>query len=139
MSIQPITPVPILTQMSRIYSWCTLPTCLRIHGSSAWSSWEPQMQGSQHFPISCWAVKYATDISSQPLHLPFNTLFSVYGCFACKYVYCLCAWYPQKPEKGARSSETGVTISCEPPLRNWELNLGPLEEKVVLLSTELSL
>ncbi|XP_028615127.1 GTPase Era, mitochondrial isoform X2 [Grammomys surdaster] len=45
------------TEMSRIYSWSILLTCLRIHGSSEWSSWEPQMQGSQRFPISCWAVR----------------------------------------------------------------------------------
>ncbi|XP_058416218.1 GTPase Era, mitochondrial isoform X3 [Diceros bicornis minor] len=43
--------------MSRISSWFITPTCLRTPGSYEWSSWVPQMQGSQHSPTSCWAEK----------------------------------------------------------------------------------
>jgi hypothetical protein len=38
-----------------------------------------------------------------------------------------------------RSPETGVTDSCELPCWCWELNLDPLEEQPVLLTTEPSL
>jgi hypothetical protein len=32
-----------------------------------------------------------------------------------------------------------MTDGCEPPCGCWELNLGPLEEQTVLLTTETSL
>ena len=32
-----------------------------------------------------------------------------------------------------------ITDGCEPPCGCWELNLGPLEEQAVLLTTEPSL
>ena len=35
--------------------------------------------------------------------------------------------------------ETGVTDSCELSYGCWELNLGPLEEQLVLLTAEPSL
>jgi len=44
---------------------------------------------------------------------------------------CLC--------EGADYSETGIPDSCELPCGCWELNLDPLEEQSVLLSTEPSL
>lgn len=51
-------------------------------------------------------------------------------------VHYLCSWCPWRPEKGARSFGTGVTISCEPPPRGyWETNLGHLEEQPMLLTT----
>jgi hypothetical protein len=44
---------------------------------------------------------------------------------------CLC--------EGVRSPETGVIDSCELPCGYWELNPGPLEEQVVLLTDKTSL
>jgi hypothetical protein len=44
---------------------------------------------------------------------------------------CLC--------KGSRSSGTGVTDCCELPCGCWELNLDPLEEQPLPLTTEPSL
>jgi hypothetical protein len=44
---------------------------------------------------------------------------------------CLC--------EGVRSSENGVTDGCELPCECWELNSGPLEELLVLLTAEVSL
>ena len=38
--------------------------------------------------------------------------------------------------EGVRSPGTGVTDSCELPCGCWELNLGPLQEQHVLLTTE---
>jgi hypothetical protein len=40
---------------------------------------------------------------------------------------------------GVGSPGTEVTDSCEPPCGYWELNLGPLEEQPVFLTTESSL
>ena len=50
--------------------------------------------------------------------------------WVCLHVY-LC--------EGVRSPGTGVTDSCELQCRCWELNLGPLEEQLVLLTVEPSL
>ena len=59
---------------------------------------------------------------------------------ACMSVYHLHAWYPQRPEDGFRSPETGVAGACELlPYGCWKLNLGPLEEQTVLLTTKLAL
>jgi hypothetical protein len=44
---------------------------------------------------------------------------------------CLC--------EGVRYPRIGVTDSCELSIGWWELNLGPLEEQPVLLTTEPSL
>ena len=38
--------------------------------------------------------------------------------------------------EGIRSPATGYLDSCELPCGCWELNLGPLEEQSVLLTTE---
>jgi hypothetical protein len=57
---------------------------------------------------------------------------------ACMSLYYICDWYPQRPEEGVRSPGIGVTDGCEPPCGYWELNLGPLEQSV-LLTTEPSL
>ena len=46
---------------------------------------------------------------------------------------------PQRPEEGVRSPGTGITEGCELPRGYWELNLGPLEEQPVYLTTEPSL
>jgi hypothetical protein len=40
-----------------------------------------------------------------------------------------------KPEEGIGA----ITDGCEPPYGCWELNSGPLEEQLVLLTTEPSL
>lgn len=49
----------------------------------------------------------------------------------CMLVHYLYAWYPRRPE-GIGSSGT----SYEPPTGFRESNLGPLEDKPVLLTTE---
>jgi hypothetical protein len=56
-------------------------------------------------------------------------------CFACMYV-CKHVESHVIQGKGIGSSGTGVTDGCEPPCGSWELNLGALEERHVLLSTE---
>lgn len=49
-------------------------------------------------------------------------------------VYCMYAWYQQKPEEGMESPETRVTDGAT--LCVLESNPGPLEVRLVLLSTE---
>jgi hypothetical protein len=49
-------------------------------------------------------------------------------CFASMYV-CI---------ENVGSPGTGVRDSCDLPCKCWELNLGPLEEQTVLLTTESS-
>ena len=73
------------------------------------------------------------------LHL-FN-LFYVYECFAYMYVCVPCVYMipPRRPEKDIKYPGTGVTDNCEPPCGCWELNLGPLQEQQVLLTSEWSL
>ena len=44
-------------------------------------------------------------------------------------------WCPQKGRKVVRSPGTRVTNSCGLPWDCWELNMGPLEEQAVLLTT----
>lgn len=47
---------------------------------------------------------------------------------------CSCPWVL---EGGIQFPEAGVAGSCEPPdVSSWELNLGPLEDKDMLLATE---
>lgn len=46
---------------------------------------------------------------------------------------------PQNPEEGVRCPGTGVTDSCEPPCRSWEVNPGPPQEQPGVLTTEPSL
>lgn len=60
-------------------------------------------------------------------------------CMSCAGMYvCLstCMQSPQRPAEGIRSPGTGVTDGYKPPCVFWELNLGPLEEQWVLLTTE---
>jgi hypothetical protein len=45
---------------------------------------------------------------------------------ACVFAHQMCAWWPQRSEKGVESPGNRVTDDCEPPSRCWELNLGPL-------------
>lgn len=56
----------------------------------------------------------------------------------CQHV-CLCITFMPScslsPEKGIISREAGVTDGCEPQ-ECWELNLGPVEEQVVLSTTK---
>lgn len=44
-------------------------------------------------------------------------------------------WCPQKGRKVVRSPGTRVTNSCGLPWDCWELNMGPLGEQAVLLTT----
>lgn len=55
---------------------------------------------------------------------------------ACISVYHMHAWCPQRSEEGIRSPGTGVPDNCELPCGCWDLNLGSLEEKPVLLAAE---
>ena len=55
---------------------------------------------------------------------------------ACMHVHYLCAWCLQRPKESVRSLGTRVTDGCDPPNSCWELNLGPMEKKPVLLTTE---
>lgn len=74
-------------------------------------------------------------------------LFLVYTfkIFMCLHVFlpvCICttdAWYPWRPEEGIRFPGTGVPDCCELLWVCWEVNLGPLQEQHLLLTTELSL
>ena len=80
---------------------------------------------------SAWIKKaYATTawlpLSRVLFFLSFYLLFYVYWCFAYMYV-CV------------KVSDIGVMDSCELPCGCWELNLGPLEDQSMLLTTELSL
>lgn len=52
---------------------------------------------------------------------------------------CLCSICLQKPAEGAGSAETGVTKHCELPDGLWELILGLLEDKKVLITAKPSL
>lgn len=54
--------------------------------------------------------------------------------FVCTYV-----WWPQKTEEGIKSFGIGVTGSCELTCGCSELNLGSLQEQIVLLTVEPSL
>jgi hypothetical protein len=54
----------------------------------------------------------------------------------CMSVNHMHTWYPQRPEEGIRSSNSGVTYGYEPPCGFWELNSSPLEDHLVLLITE---
>lgn len=56
---------------------------------------------------------------------------------ACAPCVCVtkCLW---KLERALGAPGTGVIESCEQLCRYWELNLGPLQEQLVLLTTESS-
>lgn len=61
----------------------------------------------------------------------------VYGCFtACIFVHCRYAWRQRNPEEGIRSPWIIVTNGCEIPCGYWKSNMGPLQEELVLLSSE---
>lgn len=56
---------------------------------------------------------------------------------ACMYVHYIHAWW--RPEKGVGAPGIEVPNSCIPPCRSWEPNSGPVQEHLVLLTTEKSL
>jgi hypothetical protein len=69
-------------------------------------------------------------------------LFHVYKYFVCLSVFCLsvclsvyhmCAWYPERSEEETGFPGTGVTYGWFPAII-WESNLGPMQEKHVLLT-----
>lgn len=76
-------------------------------------------------------TKWAT-LLDLPFHY-FNFIFYVYGCFAYRHVD---AWCPQDPEEGVRLTKTGVIDGCELPYGCWKRKLSPLQEQLVLLTTE---
>jgi hypothetical protein len=58
---------------------------------------------------------------------------------ACMSVNQMRAWYPQKPEDSVGVLEIEIPGGCDPPCVLWELSLGPLEEWLELLNTELQM
>jgi hypothetical protein len=53
----------------------------------------------------------------------------VFCLHVCLHTTCV-PYCPQRPEdSGVRCPGNGVTDSCEPPCRCWELNLDPLKEQ----------
>lgn len=48
------------------------------------------------------------------------------------YVHQVCAWIPQRSEKGIGSPKTEVEDGCESPCGGWELNPDPLQEQMLL-------
>lgn len=46
------------------------------------------------------------------------------------------AWCPQGSEEAVDAQELELGILCELPYGCWELNISPLEEQRVLLTTE---
>jgi hypothetical protein len=52
------------------------------------------------------------------------------------FVCVMRAWYPQRPEEGIVTLGTGVRNGFELPRECRKLNLGPLEEKPVLLTAK---
>lgn len=55
------------------------------------------------------------------------------GCFASAH-----AWCSRRPGEDLGSPGTGDTDGCESPGGCWELSLGLLDERPVLLTAELS-
>lgn len=51
-------------------------------------------------------------------------------------VHHTCAWYLQRPEEGTGLPGTGATDGFELLHGSWELNLGPLRESQVFITTE---
>lgn len=58
---------------------------------------------------------------------------------ACLYVYHMFAWCERRSEEGITCPGNGVTDGCEMNCWCWELNLDPLQEQLVLLTTKQSL
>ena len=54
---------------------------------------------------------------------------------ACRHLYHVHAWYLQRLEEGIESPRTGVIDGWELLSECWKLNLGPLQEQKVLLTT----
>ena len=52
----------------------------------------------------------------------------------CMSMYYVCAWYLWRPEEDVGSPETGITNGFESPCECWELNLGPLQEQMLLMA-----
>lgn len=70
----------------------------------------------------------------------FRFLFDETGVLpACTSVYHMKACSPRKPEEDVSSPGTGITDVCKLPCGGWQLMLGLLEEKPVLLIVEPSL
>jgi len=106
--------------------WCT---CALTH-------WRPKWTSSASWMLSIF-------VGFVFLLYVFMHFFSyVYECFylyVCMHVHPVCAWCLRRSEEGIRSPGTGDKEGCEPPCGFWELNLGPLQEQQVLLTTEPSL
>ena len=52
------------------------------------------------------------------------------------FIYCVCNILSACMSKGQKRAPDLIIDGCEPPCGCWELNSGPLEEQVVLLTTE---
>lgn len=58
---------------------------------------------------------------------------------ACTSVYHMKVCFPRKPKEDILSLGTGITEGCKLPCGSWQLILGLLEEKPVLLIVKPSL
>jgi hypothetical protein len=54
----------------------------------------------------------------------------------CMRAYHTCAQYLCRLKEGIRSPGTGITGCCKPSCGCWELNPGPLEEQLTLLTAK---
>jgi hypothetical protein len=56
-----------------------------------------------------------------------------------RFIYYVYSILPACMPTGQKRASDSITDGCEPPCGGWELNSGPLEEQLVLLSSEPSL
>ena len=89
--------------------------------------WEPDLSPLQRAAGCSWLPIHL----SSPIIFYFLKIYSIY--FTNVWVDCCCLQTHQK------KALDPITDGCEPPCGCWELNSGPLEEQLVLLTTEPSL
>ena len=77
-------------------------------------------------------------LSLPPMYCDYRCA-QTYGFFLKNNLYTLVLCLLICPCEGDRCPGTGITDSCGLPCGCWELNLDPLEEQPVLLTTEPSL
>lgn len=66
----------------------------------------------------------------------FKNFMNMCAFLACTSVHHAHTWCLQRPEEDVGSSGSEAINVCRLPAECWELNLGPLEEKPVLITTE---
>lgn len=84
---------------------------------------------SQTFLAISSVIRFCIFVTKQFFQEPILKIFIFILCELVFFLHvCLC--------EVVGSLGTDVTVSCEPPCRLWELNLGPLDEMSVILTTE---